>query len=295
MIDPNKDTAEYIPAHEFADSFFAPYHVSIPMVFGAATHIGKVRSRNEDHFGVFKRQRETQVLMSSLPADELPTYDTFAYAIVVADGMGGMKSGEYASRLALQTMVELSGQATSWVMRITNIDAQQIEERADAYVQRMQQTIQEHSQANPAFHNMGTTWTSAHFLGRNAVVVHLGDSRAYVFREGELFRITRDQTMAERLIDAGMPAESVKNFRHIVFNSFGGFHDVRAKIHHLELEPSDQMLLCSDGLTDMVADKEIAAVLGRHESPQAACDALIDRALDKGGRDNITVIVGREE
>ena len=179
-------------------------------------------------------------------------------------------------------------------MRLTNLDAQQIEQRVQAYLQRIHAAIHTKGRMNPALENMGTTWTSAHILARDAVFVHLGDSRAYLLRHGDLFRITRDETMAQRLIDAGMEPESVKKFKHILLNSIGGGNErVRANIHHLKLEPSDQILLCSDGLTDMVPDAEIALELGRGATPQATCDTLIQRALENGGRDNVTVVVAR--
>lgn len=294
MSNLNKDTADYSPTQRFAEWFFAHDEASLPIEFGAASHVGIVRTRNEDHYAVFRLRRARELLLSSLTPEDLAVPDTISYAMVVADGMGGMKSGEIASRLALQTMVELSGQATSWVMRVTDLDAQQIGQRVQAYMQRIHTEIHSKGQSNPALENMGTTWTSAHLLGQDAVIVHLGDSRAYLLRDRELFRITRDETMAQRLIDSGMDPESVKKFKHILLNSIGGGNErVRANIHHLKLEPTDQVLLCSDGLTDMVPESEIANVLTRHATPQAACEALIQRALENGGRDNVTAVLAR--
>jgi protein phosphatase len=229
MSDRTKDTADHFPEPHFGDWFFAPFDVSVRYEFGAASHIGNVRPHNEDHFAVFQMRRARQLLLSSLPPEELPMPDTCAYAMVVADGMGGMRSGEVASRLALQTMVELSGQATSWIMRLTNLDAQQVAQRVQAYIERIHATITTTGRSNPALQNMGTTWTSAHLLGSNAIIVHLGDSRAYLFRDGNLIQITHDETMAQKLIDAGMEPESVNKFKHVLINSFGGGNDrVRA-------------------------------------------------------------------
>jgi protein phosphatase len=212
--------------------------------------------------------------------------------MIVADGMGGMKSGELASRLALQTMLELAGQATSWVMKLTDPDDQQIEQRVEAYVQRIHATLCEYGQDDPQTAAMGTTWTSAHLLSGQTVIVHLGDSRAYLFRDGQLRQITRDQTLAQSLIDGGLDPESVSRFRHMLLNGLGGGNDeVHAAIHHLEFGPHDKLLLCTDGLTDMVADEEIAAVLRRHSAPQAACDRLVEQALANGGKDNVTVML----
>lgn len=286
------DTAVYHSGSVFADAFFSSDPACGPISFGAASHIGKVRSRNEDHFAVFHRKRSHKVLMSSLPPDDLSIGDTHAYAMVVADGMGGMKSGELASRLALQTMVELAGQATSWVMKFTSLDAQQLEQRVDAYISRIQAVLREHGETNPEARTMGTTWTSAHFMGGHVMVVYIGDSRAYQFRDGRLRQITRDETMAQNFIDAGLDPESVKKFRHVLLNSLGaGENDARATVLPLQCLPGDQMLLCTDGLTEMVPDDEIALVLGSAASPQAACDVLIAMALENGGRDNVTAVL----
>jgi protein phosphatase len=292
VSDPNEDTAVYPVMPEFADAFFAPRPSAVPFAFGAASHVGNVRSQNEDRFAVFRLRRALELIRSSLATEDLSVPDTHSYAMVAVDGMGGMKSGEMASRLALQTMVELSSQATSWVMKFTDLNAQQIEQRVGAYVKRIHAALQQHGQANPEMHNMGTTWTSAHLLGRHAVVVHLGDSRAYRYRDGKLSQVTRDETMAQGLIDAGMDPDSVSKFNHVLVNSFGGGNEnAVATIHSLDFDPDDSLLLCTDGLTDMVAADDIAKELGRHSTPQAACDALVELALANGGKDNVTVVL----
>jgi serine/threonine protein phosphatase PrpC len=290
--DPNEDTVSCAPVEQFAGTFFARPQETLPITFGAASHAGRVRSRNEDHFAVVRFRRAAEIMLASLERDDLAVADTYSYATVVADGMGGMRAGELASRLALQTMLDLAGQATSWVMKITDTNAQQVKERIEAYVQRIQQALFEHGRADPATAEMGTTWTSAHFLGSDAVIVHLGDSRAYRFRDGTLRQITTDETLAQSFIDAGMDADDVKRYGHILLNNFGGKKlEVHAQIHHLQFAPGDRLLLCSDGLTDMVSDEQIASELSQRDSSQDACDALVERALAGGGRDNVTVVL----
>jgi serine/threonine protein phosphatase PrpC len=290
MSQTNEDTVDFAPVQKFAEMFFSQSWKAVPIAFGAASHVGKVRSQNEDHFAVFKLQRTTELLLASLAPEDRTLLETCSYGMVVADGMGGMKSGEYASRLAVQTMLELASHATSWVMKFADLDAQQIQQRVEAYVDRIHATLQEQGQCDPTRTDMGTTWTSAHLLGQHAVIVHLGDSRAYLLRGGKLLQITRDETMAQALIDSGMEPKSVRKFRHVLTNSFGGGNEVaRATIDHLELSSDDQLLLCTDGLTDMLRDEDIVAELCRHAEPQAACDSLVKRALENGGKDNVTV------
>jgi protein phosphatase len=161
-----------------------------------------------------------------------------------------------------------------------------------AYVRAIQATLRDYMMAHPPLAGMGTTWTSAHLMGPHALVVHVGDSRAYLLHDSDLRQITHDETMAQALIDSGMDPEGVKKFRNILLNSFGGDKDdLTAQIYHIELEVGDRLLLCTDGLTDMVNDKDIATVLQETLAPQATCDALVARALDHGGKDNITAIV----
>lgn len=293
MVGPLEDTQLELPACGFADRFFASDVESLPVEFGAATHPGKVRSCNEDQFAVLRHERSIETLMSSLDDETLVVVPTTeSHTMVVVDGIGGMKSGEHASRLALQTMIELSGRATSWVMRLTDLDAQQIHDRVEAYVQRIHHALQEAGRLDPEKRDMGTTWTSAHLFGARAIIAHLGDSRAYRYRSGELCQITRDDTMAQELIDAGMEPASVSRFSHVLINSFGGGNErAFATIDELDLEPGDRLLLCTDGLSDMVPDDGIAAELGKQSDPQSICESLIEKALANGGKDNVTVVL----
>ena len=127
----------------------------------------------------------------------------------------------------------------------------------------------------------------------------MGDSRAYLLREGKLYRLTRDHTMVEDMIRQGYlrPEEAVHHrLRHVITNVVGGTDPgVQVEVHKLHLEPDDLLLLCSDGLTEMVADAEIATLLEQAPDPETACRRLVDRANEQGGRDNITVIAARYE
>ncbi len=292
MIASDDDTLVLAPFQQFAETFFVQSETVVPIEFGASSHVGHVRSRNEDHFAVVQFRRDSEILLGSLAPKDLVVPASHSHAMIVADGMGGMKAGELASRLALQTMLELAGHASSWVMKLADADAQQIQSRVNAYVQRIQNALLEHGRINPSTAGMGTTWTSAHILGKRVMIVHIGDSRAYLFRNGELRQITYDETVAQNLIDSGIAPNLAKRFGHILLNSFGGKSaEVTARIYYLELEPDDRILLCTDGLSDMVSDEEIALELGKQLKAQAACDRLIQRALENGGRDNVTAVL----
>lgn len=291
------DTAELTQAsatERFRRQFFGPPGSPLEFEFGGATHVGRVRTENQDHFAVVERRRSQAVLLSDLPSDALPVADETAYSLVVVDGMGGARFGEFASRFALQTMFELTQRASSWVMKLHDLDAEQIRQRVEAYVGALQAAFRQRIEADPDLAGMGTTWTSAHLFPPLAIIVHVGDSRAYLMRGGTLRQVTRDETMAQALIDAGMDSHSVERFTHVLLNSFGGDgRRVAAQIHPLALEPDDLLLLCSDGLTGMVGDDALLRALQSAESPQAACDALVGMALAAGGRDNVTVVAAR--
>jgi serine/threonine protein phosphatase PrpC len=287
----------------FASEFFVTGSSPINAEFGAASHTGLVRSTNEDHFAVFRRIRGHEVVLTNLAQvgtvasadeDEIFGQIVLNYLLVVADGMGRAAAGETASRVVIQKAFDLTDQASSWVMRLRSLTAQQAQERIDAYLTEMHRTLRAMGESDPELAGMGTTWTSAHLIGWNALIVQIGDSRAYLSRRGELRQISRDQTLAQVLIDRGVPPEETEHARIVLTNTLGGQTNfVPPEIVHLVLEDGDRLLLCTDGLTTHVSDPEIAEVLGRSLPPQATCDALVKLALDGGGKDNVTVVLAQ--
>jgi serine/threonine protein phosphatase PrpC len=288
-----QDTVDEHSDHQFRARFFVPPFPAIAVEFGASSHVGRVRERNEDHFAIFRRTRSQEVLLTSLAEGQLENSGDEAFGFIVADGMGGAAAGELASRVAIQTVWDLTDRASSWVMRLRDLAAQQVQERIEAFVSEMHRTLREMGEADPDLYGMGTTWTSVYVVGWHALVAQIGDSRAYHWRQGSLRQVTRDQTLAQVLIDSGVPAADTSKLRHILTNSLGGKEKVAIpEIEHLVLQHGDRLLLCTDGLTDHVSDVDIADLLGRSSS-QAVCDALIQLALDRGGKDNVTAIVAQ--
>ncbi|NLF73856.1 MAG: serine/threonine-protein phosphatase [Candidatus Anammoximicrobium sp.] len=274
--------------------FFAPQPVPWRVQFGALSHRGNVRHNNEDHFAVIRRKRSREVLLTNMPPDDLALRDDESYVMIVADGMGGAAFGELASRLALKAADELVGSAGYWITQLHEIGTRQTQDRIQAYADVIHQTLLEYGHLDPRLSGMGTTLTCAHVLGDDVIIAHVGDSRAYHFHGGQIQQITRDQTLAQELLDAGMPREATVRFRHILTNCLGG--DARAvqmDVYHLRLDEGDALLLCSDGLSDLLDDPELAQVLEFYATAQGACERLLRMALDRGGKDNITVVVGR--
>ena len=276
----------------FKNQFFVAddreFHVGIV----ASSHTGHRRKRNEDHFAVFRRTRDCEMLISNLPSDEVADVQSHAYGLVVADGMGGAEFGDFASQLAIETLLQASGLATSWVMKFKDLDGQRIRERAAAYVDRIQEAFRHYGAEELDNKRMGTTLTAAYMIPPHVIVAHIGDSRAYVVRNGVLTQLTHDQTLAQSLMDAGAAKGAVSGLHHILVNSLGSKKSqVDADVIHAEMSSGDRLLLCSDGLTNMISDEQIAEVLKNEHNLQTACDVLLDAALDAGGKDNVTLII----
>jgi protein phosphatase len=291
MANPEQETRVDERAN-FKNGFFASQNDAFDMGLVAATHPGKVRSRNEDHFAVFRRTRTCDMLLSNLPSDDVALVEDHAYGLLVADGIGGAEFGDFASQLAIETLLQAAGLATSWVMKFNDLDSQKVKERTAAYVDRIQEAFREYAPEAPGMKSMGTTLTAAYLIPPHAVFSQIGDSRAYVFRSGKLTQITRDQTLAQSLMDRGAEKEQVSGLGHILVNNLGSGRDhVDVVVSLVELQPGDRLLLCTDGLSDMVSDELIAESL-KEDDLQTACDVLLELALAAGGRDNITLIIG---
>jgi PPM family protein phosphatase len=275
-----------------------PPSTMLRVEFGAVTHRGKVRPRNEDHFLVSQLSRKQKVLLTNVPDDQFPEFvGDDAYSMIVADGMGGMAAGEVASRMAITTGLHLFHKSPKWGFKINKREARELFERVNGYLREIDLVLTQRSEEDRKLFGMGTTLTAAYSIGVDLFIIHLGDSRAYLYRGGDLIQLTKDHTVAQAMADAGYIApEEVRyhNKRNVLTNFLGGHGGkVKADIRWLRLKDADRLLLCSDGLNDMVDDESIVRVMGVHDQPAGAAQSLLDLALDRGGRDNVTVIVAR--
>jgi PPM family protein phosphatase len=262
--------------------------------FGALSHRGNVRKNNEDHFVVMRRTRSREVLLTSLATETLPEAEEEGYVMIVADGMGGAAFGEVASELALRTAWELGSHEVIWPQQINDREVQRLLQDSNDCVQLIHQLLQQRSHECPEMTGMGTTLTAVYSVGADAFVVHVGDSRAYLIRGETIRQITRDHTLAQQLMDAGVDASRTVAFQHVLTNCLGGDADnVSSDVHHLQLQDGDHLLLCTDGLSDLVHEDEIQRIVQESQHPQEACRWLVDLALQRGGKDNVTVLLGR--
>jgi len=239
------------------------------------TDPGKKRKNNEDSF---------------LQDDSLGLY-------AVADGIGGHEGGEVASRMAMDTLREvlpglLKGKDTPPPFSLSLDVEPRISALRYAITQSNQKILQAAS-INPALTGMGTTITAVLLCHGTAFIAHVGDSRAYLLREGQCDQITNDHSFVAEQIRAGkLTAEQAKisTYRHIITRAVGIDREVSVDHATIAVKENDTILLCTDGLTEMVDDSEICAILAE-SAPAAATESLIRRANEQGGVDNITAVV----
>ncbi len=265
---------------------------------GASSNPGKVRATNEDHFLVARAERSLRTLLTNLPPGDLPeeTSET-AYGMLIADGMGGMAAGEVASRTAISTLVGTVVRDPDWILRFDEASAPDVLARTAERFHAVHGKLMELAERDPNLAGMGTTMTVACSFGADLLIAHVGDSRAYLLRDGRLHRLTSDHTLVQSLLDAGsIGREELRThpMRHVLTKAI----DTRPEDPPVDLKRSrlvdgDQLLLCTDGLTEMVADEAIVEVLQSRGSAMEACRALVDVALRNGGKDNVTVVLAR--
>ncbi|MGH7742175.1 MAG: PP2C family protein-serine/threonine phosphatase [Candidatus Eiseniibacteriota bacterium] len=280
-----------------------PTPVRLRPQIGALTDRGKVRETNEDAFIVFRIGRFLERVMSNIPESELPSHtEDSGYLMVVADGLGGHEAGDVASRSALVSALQLILRSPRWALKLDDPATREREisdllGRTRGYLAGIHAILRRKASEDVRLAGMGTTMTGAFFVGSDLFVLHVGDSKAYLLRDGELRKITHDHTVAQQYADLGViPQEDVPGHRmqHVLTRAVGGpDEDLEGDIYHLMLREGDRVLLCSDGLTDMANEAEIARILAASPNCDESCRALVDLALSRGGRDNITTILAR--
>ncbi len=232
----------------------------------ALTDIGRKRQVNQDY-----------IYTSETPVGNLPNL------FIVADGMGGHKAGDYASGLAVETVVEEAG---------ASVEKNPVK-ILDHAIARANEVLRERASENFALSGMGTTLVAATCIGRFLEVANVGDSRLYVAGD-ELVQITEDHSLVEEMVRmGGIGREEARHHpdKNIITRALGARDDVEADFFNLQLQTGDMVLLCSDGLTNMVDDETICRILKNGRSLKDRVEELVDTANQNGGRDNISVIV----
>lgn len=257
--------------------------------------VGRIRQHNEDQFLIASLHKMMKVHDTTLDALRTAAAgaQSDAYLLMVADGVGGVAGGQAASGLAIQTVTELVNRATGCYY---GLDVAQ----EDEFLQHLEEAV--HTTHDVVRHSLGggkrgpaTTLTMVTLVWPRAYIIHVGDTRCYYLHKGALRQITRDQTMGALLVDEGvMTEEQVQrsSLDNVLSSAIGG--EIEPSVGLVDLEPDDVLLICSDGLTKHVDDDRIAEILHEDSKAESTCAQLVAEALEGGGSDNVTVIVGRQ-
>jgi PPM family protein phosphatase len=251
--------------------------------------VGLIRKNNEDSFLI---ATPTSDFANQNPAELNGIMPENGTMFIVADGMGGAQAGEVASRMAVDTV------ARNFINALNekdSLDQQTLISALTETIQETNQLIFREGQKNSECNGMGTTLTVAMVYGTTIFFAQLGDSRAYLARKGVISQMTKDQSLVAQMVASGsLTPEEAKNHpqRNVILQALGIQNQVEVAISLAELRRGDQIVLCSDGLSGKVDAEEIKEFLERFE-PKAACQGLVRMARERGGEDNITVIVAR--
>jgi protein phosphatase len=257
---------------------------------------GRVRRSNEDCFVVAELTRVLQVHHSNLPQDRGALSCNRGHVLLVADGVGGSNAGEVASGLSVKTIEEF---LLNTLKRFSNLQAaeeQGVLHDLQSAIFQADARIFEEAASHPEWQGMATTLTLAFAINWRLFVAHAGDSRCYLYFGRKLQQLTQDHTMTAEMVRRGLigpTSQEHHSWRHVVTNALGGSQrGVRVELHSIDLSAGDTLLVCSDGLTEMVPEDEIATILEAEKGcPRRACQRLVHEANLRGGRDNITSIV----
>jgi serine/threonine protein phosphatase PrpC len=261
-------------------------------VYGLS-HVGKVRRDNQDHFLVASIHKRVNVLLSNLVESEQPSIEDERLAVIamVADGVGGSEGGEEASATTLEVAMKYMAHSSDCYFRSDGSDA--------GFMDTLQAAALESHKAVLARANEGRTMATTLTLWMGVwpwyYLLQVGDSRYYLFRDNTLTQVTRDQTIAQDLLDEGVfsRAEAARSqFANILSSAIGG-EQAMPVVTRMKADWLNVHLLCTDGLTKHVSDEKIAERLRTMTSAKQCAEQLLQDALDGGGTDNITIVIGR--
>jgi serine/threonine protein phosphatase PrpC len=260
------------------------------------THRGKVRAENQDHFLIGSLRKRLNIRQSSLSElNQIPlAEERVAAFMMVADGVGGGMKGEQASRMALEVVTHYITESARCYYRAEAQEADLVKALEEG-ARKCSLAIQERAAADPSAAGMATTLTLFIGVWPWIYLLQVGDSRYYQYHDGALTQISRDQTVAQELADQGLIPRDLaakSPLTHVLSSSIGG-KQTAPVVTRLPNSWEKTHLLCSDGLTRHISDERIAERLGAMKSAHQVCDDLLKDALDAGGTDNITIVVGR--
>jgi len=274
---------------EFAD--FHPLSSALAVEVAAASVCGRLRPHNTDHYLAIRFGRLQETIVTSLAAADLPPrFEEYAYAMLVADGLDESGAGARASRVALSTLAKLAIRYGRWNVRADPETLADIVQQGEFFYRRANDEVLKASRADLALTDMATSLTALYIAEGDLIFAHVGHSKAFLFRSGSLTQLTKDHTLDQ---PSSRSRERPKaDHRHFVTKSVGGDPSgPDVEIEHVKLCPGDRLLLCTNGLTDVVNRDPIADTLALQRAPHDDCQRLIDLARTAGSPDDVTVMV----
>lgn len=265
-------------------------------VFGIS-HAGKVRPDNQDHFLLATIHKHVRVVQTNLSEQErLPMEDErLAFIAMVADGVGGAEGGEEASATALEHAMHYIARTTDCYYRVDSENDELLMHALQDAAMKSHQAVLDRAREVAEGRTMATTLTLWMGVWPWYYLVQVGDSRYYLFRDGVLSQVTRDQTIAQDLLDQGVFTRAMaarSQYSNVLSSSIGGSEAVPV-VTKMRADWHNVHLLCTDGLTKHVSDEQIRERLAAMTSAKQVCEQLLQDALDGGGSDNISIVVGR--
>jgi serine/threonine protein phosphatase PrpC len=262
----------------------------------AASSGGRRRTHNTDHYLAMRFSRVQETLVTSLaPGDLPPRFEEHAYVMLVADGLGEDAAGARASRVVLSALASLAIEYGKWNVRISPDTMADIVQQGAFFCRRANDAIVRASEEHPELANMATSLTALYIAEEDLFFSHVGHSRGYLFRDGVLTQLTVDHSLDDQRFAVGrpLPVEGARrDLGHVVIETLGGkASPPDVDIEHLKLSPGDRLLLCTNGLTDVVGHDQIADALSGRRRPLDECRWLIDLAREAKGEDDVTVLV----
>ena len=292
----------WLPTSSFSSITFS-VHIGAFVVGGKVdcfgrTDVGLVRDSNQDQFLIADLRKSIVIHHSSLGYDEQTQFSGASRAklFIVADGMGGYEGGERASWMAVEGVIQYMLTNLHWPITCDASHEQHFFRGLHSALEYSERQIRRIAEIYPSQGQMGTTLTMAWVVWPWVYLVHVGDSRAYLFRDGKLQLLSHDQTLAQALADNGVidPSEVGKHrFSNVLVSALGCTSNMEPVCGRHQLEANDKLMICTDGLTKHVSDEEIARVLSEVDCAEAACNRLVDSAKAGGGTDNITVVLAQ--
>jgi serine/threonine protein phosphatase PrpC len=264
--------------------------VPVEVRVGGRTDIGKLREHNEDCFVVLPLDSDGHP-----PEPARHALGDRGTLLVVCDGMGGANAGDVASRLAVDSLLSslLDDQTTDSTADPSDDAETERGRKLRSAAWAANALLLRRAQEDSTCIGMGTTMTAVHLWNSSALVAQVGDSRAYVWRRNRFTQITRDQSLINALLDAGMALDEARaaRYKNVISQALGAKEEVDVQLVKVELRRGDRLLVCSDGVSGLVSDEQIAKIVSTVDDPDQACKLLIDAGNRAGGKDNLTAIV----